>query len=71
MASVLQIASSVAQTSSLPPSPLQQICQGQMASPELMRLLQRYRLLPQLLRELIIDEAIAPITCTFEETLDL
>ena len=34
---------------------------------EIIPLLAGYQLLPQLLRELIIDEAIAPIKCTPEE----
>lgn len=36
---------------------------------DIIPLLSSYRLLPQLLRELLIDQAIAPITCTFEETI--
>ncbi len=71
MASVVQIDSSLAQASSSSPSSLQQVCQGQLSTPELLRLLQQYRLLPQLLRELVIDAAIAPISCTFAETVEV
>jgi parvulin-like peptidyl-prolyl isomerase len=35
---------------------------------EIVPLLAGYQLLPRLLFELIVDEAIAPFTCTFEET---
>ncbi len=34
---------------------------------EILSLLNHYQLLPQLVRELVIDQAIADITCTFEE----
>lgn len=37
---------------------------------EIIPLLANYQLLPQLLRELIIDEAIAPFSCTPEETAE-
>jgi parvulin-like peptidyl-prolyl isomerase len=37
---------------------------------EIIPLLANYQLLPQLLRELIVDEAIAPFTCTPEETAE-
>lgn len=37
------------------------------ASGEVLPLLDRYRLLPQLVREIIIDQAIAPFECTEEE----
>lgn len=39
------------------------------ASEEIIPLLATYQLLPQFSRELIIDQAIAPIECTSEETL--
>ncbi len=52
-------------------SSLEQISRGIMPTPEMLGLLRRYRLLPQLLRELVIDEAIAPFTCTFEETAEV
>ena len=38
------------------------------SSEELYPLLAQYRLLPQLAKEMIIDQAIAAITCTPEET---
>lgn len=52
-------------------SPLEQLSRGLMPTPDMLGLLRRYRLLPQLLRELVIDEAIAPFTCTFEETAEV
>jgi parvulin-like peptidyl-prolyl isomerase len=37
---------------------------------EIIPLLANYQLLPQLLRELVVDEAIAPFSCTPEETAE-
>ncbi|MBD2018854.1 peptidylprolyl isomerase [Leptolyngbya sp. FACHB-36] len=48
---------------------LEKLRQRTITAAELLPLLVSYRLLPQLTRELIIDEAIAPFTCTFEETI--
>jgi len=50
-------------------SALEQLRQRTIASSELLTLLTQYRLLPQLLRELIVDQAIASLTCSFEETI--
>jgi parvulin-like peptidyl-prolyl isomerase len=51
-------------------SALEQFRQGTIASQDLLALLTQYRLFPQVLRELIIDQAIAPLTCSFEETIN-
>lgn len=48
---------------------LKRVQQGRTTPEELLALLTKYRLLPQLLRELVIDQAIAPFTCSFEETI--
>ncbi len=56
-----------------PPAPnalsVLQIGDRTIAATEIVPLLSRYRLLPQLTRELVIDQAIASIDCTIEETL--
>lgn len=44
-----------------------QVRQQAIAAEQLVPLLKNYQLLPQLLREIIIDQAIATITCTAEE----
>jgi very-short-patch-repair endonuclease len=50
-------------------SPLKRLANKAMSGAEAIELLQRYRLLPQLQRELIIEEAIAPVSCSPEEIL--
>ncbi|HEY9616503.1 MAG TPA: peptidylprolyl isomerase [Microcoleaceae cyanobacterium] len=50
-----------------PLSPLEKLQQGTISSEELISLLEKYRLLPQLQRELLIDQTIASLTCTTEE----
>ncbi|KAM3092001.1 peptidylprolyl isomerase [Phormidesmis sp. 146-35] len=50
-------------------STLEQLRQGTIAPSKLLALLTQYRLLPQLLRELSVDSAIASLTCSFEETI--
>lgn len=48
---------------------LDRIRQRTISGEELLALLSSYNLLPQLQREVLIDQAIAPFTCTFEETI--
>jgi parvulin-like peptidyl-prolyl isomerase len=48
---------------------LTKLLQCTIASEELIALLNQYGMLPQLVRELLIDEAIAPITLSAEDTL--
>lgn len=48
--------------------PLLQIGDRSILTAEIVPLLNRYRLLPQLVREVVIDQAIADISCTVEET---
>jgi hypothetical protein len=45
-----------------------QIGNRTLTAEEIIPLLASYRLIPQLLCEIIIDQAIAPISCTLEET---
>lgn len=52
------------------PSVFDQLRAGAIAANELLSILDRYQLLPQLLRELIIDQAIADIACSAEQTID-
>jgi parvulin-like peptidyl-prolyl isomerase len=49
-------------------NPVIQLSHQTVTPDNLLPLLSQYRLLPQLLRESIIDQAIAPFTCTAEET---
>jgi len=56
-------------TSGMTDSILDRIHQRTISTEELLSLLTGYRLLPQLLREVVIDQAIAPYPCTFEETV--
>lgn len=51
-------------------TPLQRLCQNTISGEEVMALLQKYRLLPQLQRELILDTELATVVCTQEETFD-
>ncbi|MBD2252775.1 peptidylprolyl isomerase [Nostoc parmelioides] len=46
---------------------LERLCQQTITAPELISLLAGYQMLPQLYRELLIDQAIASIECTPEE----
>jgi hypothetical protein len=48
---------------------LERIRQRTISGEELLVLLSSYNLLPQLQREILIDQAIAPFTCTFEEMI--
>ncbi|WP_432812949.1 hypothetical protein [Pantanalinema sp. GBBB05] len=48
-------------------SQLDRLCQHTISSKELISLLEKYKLLQQLQRELLIDQTIAPFTCTAEE----
>lgn len=48
-------------------SDLERLCQQTITAPELISLLHAYQILPQLYRELLIDQAIASIECTPEE----
>jgi len=50
-------------------SPVERLRQRTMSAAEIFSWLAGYGMLPQLLRELVIDEAIAPFPCTFEETV--
>jgi PPIC-type PPIASE domain len=50
-------------------TPLERLCQNAMSGAEVIGLLQQYRILPQLQRELIIDTALASIDCSQAETL--
>jgi parvulin-like peptidyl-prolyl isomerase len=52
---------------SIADSALERLHDRSISSPELIRLLAGHRLLPQIYRELLIDQAIAPIACTPEE----
>jgi parvulin-like peptidyl-prolyl isomerase len=53
---------------SIADSVLERFHDRSIAASELIRLLAGHRLLPQIYRELLIDQAIAPIACTPEET---
>jgi parvulin-like peptidyl-prolyl isomerase len=44
-------------------APVEQFCQGEMTAPVLTELLKQYGLLPKLLQEMIVDQAIASIHC--------
>ncbi|HEY9665349.1 MAG TPA: peptidylprolyl isomerase, partial [Coleofasciculaceae cyanobacterium] len=44
-----------------------QVREQAIAAEQIVPLLRDYQLLPQLIREIIIDQAIAPFTCTLEE----
>jgi hypothetical protein len=44
-------------------APIEQFCQGEMTAPVLTELLKQYGLLPKLLQEMIVDQAIASIHC--------
>jgi parvulin-like peptidyl-prolyl isomerase len=57
------------QTSELD-TPLKRLCQNTMSGAEVIGLLQQYRILPQLQREVIIDEALVSIVCSQEETFN-
>lgn len=46
----------------------EQLRQNKLPQAEIMPLLNQYQMLPQLLRESLIDEAIAPFSCTLEGT---
>jgi parvulin-like peptidyl-prolyl isomerase len=48
-------------------TPLQRLAQNDMSGAEVIGLLQRYSLLPQLQKELIIDAALATIECSAEQ----
>lgn len=45
----------------------EKLCHHQLSQGEIIPLLAQYQMLPQLLRESLIDEAIAPFSCTTEE----
>jgi parvulin-like peptidyl-prolyl isomerase len=49
-------------------TPLQRLCQNAMSGEEVITLLQKYWMLPQLQRELILDAELDPIVCSQEET---
>jgi parvulin-like peptidyl-prolyl isomerase len=48
-------------------SPLSRLCQNTMSGAEFISLLQQYWMLPQLQRELILDERLAAVVCSQEE----
>jgi parvulin-like peptidyl-prolyl isomerase len=48
-------------------SALERLCQRQISGPELMDVIIAHGMLPQMYRELVIDQAIATITCSSEE----
>ncbi len=48
-------------------SPLQRLCQNVMSGQEIIALLQQYWMLPQLQREMLIDEYLAGVTCSEAE----
>ncbi|WP_310419582.1 peptidylprolyl isomerase [Chamaesiphon sp. OTE_8_metabat_110] len=48
-------------------TPLQRLCQNTMSGEEVISLLQKFWMLPQLQRELILDAELAAIDCTQEE----
>ena len=48
-------------------SPLNRLCQNTMSGAEVISLLQKYWMLPQLQRELILDERLASVVCSQEE----
>lgn len=48
-------------------SPLTRLCQNRMSGAEVISLLQKYWMLPQLQRELILDERLASVVCSQEE----
>jgi hypothetical protein len=48
-------------------SPLKRLCKKAMSGEEVIGLLQQYWMLPQLQRELIVDEALATVVCSQEE----
>ena len=48
-------------------SPLNRLCQNTMSGAEVISLLQKYWMLPQLQRELILDERLAAVVCSQEE----
>jgi parvulin-like peptidyl-prolyl isomerase len=50
-----------------PDSPLHRLCQNTMPGAEVIALLQKYWMLPQLQRELILDERLASVVCSQEE----
>jgi glycosyltransferase involved in cell wall biosynthesis len=56
-----------AEKSSAPSSPLLKVHNQTVSTQEIIPLLSRYQLLPKLQQELVIDEAIASITCTPDE----
>lgn len=57
-----------------PPNPsvsmITQVKRGTISADTLLSLLQNYQLMPKLMRELLLDEAIAAIECTSEERLE-
>jgi parvulin-like peptidyl-prolyl isomerase len=55
------------QTAPEPDTPLQRLCQNTMSGAELISLLQKFWMLPQLQRELILDAELAAINCSQEE----
>jgi hypothetical protein len=50
-----------------PDSPLNRLCQHTISGAEVIDLLQKYWMLPQLQRELILDEQLASVVCSQEE----
>jgi parvulin-like peptidyl-prolyl isomerase len=55
------------QTAPEPDTPLQRLCQNTMSGTEIISLLQKFWMLPQLQRELILDAELAAINCSQEE----
>ncbi len=53
--------------SSEPDTPLKRLCEGRMSGQETIELLQKYWMLPQLQRELILDAELEQISCTEAE----
>lgn len=59
------------ETNPQPTKLLLQVGDRSISADEIVPLLAGYRLLPQLIREIIIDQAIADYSCSFEETVAL
>jgi parvulin-like peptidyl-prolyl isomerase len=55
-------------SNSEPDTPLQRLCQNAMSGEELIGLLQKHWMLPQLQRELILDAELDTVVCSQEET---
>jgi parvulin-like peptidyl-prolyl isomerase len=51
----------------VPDTPLQRLCKNAMSGEEVIALLQQHWMLPQLQRELILDEELAAVVCSQEE----